>query len=630
MSSEPIIINLQSHKVPVFTEPKGEGGLVLFGDDAYKPYPDYCINLYHSSTKHNSIINAKVRYITGGGLSISTIGKTLFERAKFDKFIRFANNKGESWGDISKKICLDGEIHNGFCWEVIWDKAGKQPAEVYHLPFALIRAVVFKDKETKKKTYKYCYLPDWTGVTKYEQAQKKEGFREFEIFGTKKTGSEIVYYKEPRPVKSAENDSYPIPYYVGAIPYIECDMELANYNLNALKNKFMGGTLLNFNNGVPSDDEKAAVERKVKSKFTGTDNANSVIVQFNDNKEQATTIENLSQQDWYSLYEGLNKQVREEIFTTHSVTNPKHFGIAVAGELGGNNSGVDDFELFYESFVVIRQKMYERVLNGYFNAIGINPDVKFNKVKPKTQLFDNATLIQYIDRADLVKMAYKELGIEQTTAKQVTFSKEMSEEDKYLAEFERLGSEYNPDDVLDVVELEFTDNKPSKTDSQLRNIFLAKAFDFNFTDDEANVLSLLNSDEKITPEIIAEALDLDVDEVNKIIDKLQGFKIITGKIGENVDLSEAGKKALKKTGVKLQIEVKYRYAGVKDAKNRPFCARLLAMNKVYSRAEIDAMENENGDSAWVFRGGFYHNPKTDLTTPFCRHHWEAVIMKKEG
>lgn len=630
MSSEPILIKLQNHKVPVFSEPKGEGGLILFGEDAYKPYPDYCINLYQSSTKHNAIINAKVRYITGGGLSISTFGKTLLERAKYDKFIRFANNKGESWGDLSRQLCLDSEIHNGFCFEVIWDKAGKNPSEVYHLPFALIRQVVFKNKETKKKTYKYCYLPDWTGVTKYEQAQKKEGFREFEIFGTKKTGSEIVYYKEPRPVKSGESDSYPIPYYVGAIPYIECDMELANYNLNALKNKFMGGTLINFNNGAPDEKERAAVERKFKSKFTGTDNANSIIMQFNDNKEQATTIENLSQEDWYSLYEGLNKQVREEIFTTHGVTNPKHFGIAVAGELGGNNSGVDDFELFYEGYVVVRQKMLERVINAYFNAIGMNPDVKFNKVKPKTQLFDSATLLQYIDRSDLVKMAYNELGIEQPQSKQIQMSKELTTDEKYLTEFERLGSTYDENDVLGVVELELENDKPSKSDSQLRNIFLAKALDFNFTDDEANVLSLLNSDEKIMPETIAEALDLDIDEVNKIIDKLRGFKIITGKIGENVDLSEQGKRALKKSGVKLEIEVKYRYAGVRDSKNRPFCAKLLALNKVYSRAEIDAMENENGDSAWIYRGGFYHNPKNDLTTPFCRHHWEAVIMKKNA
>jgi DNA-binding MarR family transcriptional regulator len=260
----------------------------------------------------------------------------------------------------------------------------------------------------------------------------------------------------------------------------------------------------------------------------------------------------------------------------------------------------------------------------------MNPDVKFNKVKPKTQLFDSATLLQYIDRSDLVKMAYNELGIEQPQSRQIQMSKELTTDEKYLTEFERLGSTYDENDVLGVVELELENDKPSKSDSQLRNIFLAKALDFNFTDDEANVLSLLNSDEKIMPETIAEALDLDIDEVNKIIDKLRGFKIITGKIGENVDLSEQGKRALKKSGVKLEIEVKYRYAGVRDSKNRPFCAKLLALNKVYSRAEIDAMENENGDSAWIYRGGFYHNPKNDLTTPFCRHHWEAVIMKKNA
>ena len=61
---------------------------------------------------------------------------------------------------------------------------------------------------------------------------------------------------------------------------------------------------------------------------------------------------------------------------------------------------------------------------------------------------------------------------------------------------------------------------------------------------------------------------------------------------------------------------------------REFCRDIINMKKLWTRAEIDALKNEDGTSAWRFRGGFYHNPKTDETTPFCRHFWEAVTVKE--
>jgi len=39
------------------------------------------------------------------------------------------------------------------------------------------------------------------------------------------------------------------------------------------------------------------------------------------------------------------------------------------------------------------------------------------------------------------------------------------------------------------------------------------------------------------------------------------------------------------------------------------------------------MSNEFDMNAWDFRGGYYTNPNTKETTPWCRHIWKAQTIK---
>jgi hypothetical protein len=57
-------------------------------------------------------------------------------------------------------------------------------------------------------------------------------------------------------------------------------------------------------------------------------------------------------------------------------------------------------------------------------------------------------------------------------------------------------------------------------------------------------------------------------------------------------------------------EVRYRYAGPDDAVTRPFCHRLLAIDKAYSREQIDEMSNGMLPNVWLTCGGWS-----------CRHSW---------
>jgi hypothetical protein len=84
----------------------------------------------------------------------------------------------------------------------------------------------------------------------------------------------------------------------------------------------------------------------------------------------------------------------------------------------------------------------------------------------------------------------------------------------------------------------------------------------------------------------------------------------------------------------VTVKVRYRYAlrsDVPAAKSgsRPFCSGLMSTpNKLYSLEEIQSLNNgmKGVGDVFLYRGGFYNNPDTGETTPFCRHQWVAEVI----
>lgn len=62
--------------------------------------------------------------------------------------------------------------------------------------------------------------------------------------------------------------------------------------------------------------------------------------------------------------------------------------------------------------------------------------------------------------------------------------------------------------------------------------------------------------------------------------------------------------------------------------SRDFCIHLIEAGKLYTKAEINRMDNGFGLSVFQYAGGFYHNPDTGETTPYCRHTWKENIVIK--
>ena len=199
-------INFHDNKLPVFKENKAKG-FVTFGADNL--YPDFLVELFNKSPKHNAIVSAKASYIAGIGTDV--FGQNTTDIAKAEAKLKNINAY-ETYEELKAKIAYDAELFNGFCVEVIWNKAKTAPSEYYHIPFKDVR---------KSLDGHYLYSEDWTDA-------KAERVHYMPYNPITRESKQLYYCQFYRPGEG----TYPLPDYVGALKYIEVDTEISNYYLN--------------------------------------------------------------------------------------------------------------------------------------------------------------------------------------------------------------------------------------------------------------------------------------------------------------------------------------------------------------------------------------------------------------
>jgi hypothetical protein len=352
-------------------------------------YPYYLLDNYRRSSKHNAIVNGKVNYIMGGGWQAGD-DLTVEQQARFIKFFDGMSST-EDLNDITEKLVLDLELFNGFAVAVTWSKLGTI-AKMEHVPFEKIRV----DKEEKM-----FQVADWYNDDMMQLFPKVGDIEKIPAFDPEnRLGKQLFYYR----VYAAGVKHYPLPEYIGGNAWIEADVQVANFHNNNLRNNFWGGYLINFNNGIPTPEEQGDIERQIKRKFSGTDNAGRFVVTFNDDAAKAPTLEPLTPSDMDKQFEILNKAIQQEIFIAHRVTNPMLFGVKTEGQLGGRNELVEGYELFKATYVNDRVRKVERMINylGSFNGV---EGMELIPVEPITERLSEQALLQIMTQDELREKA---------------------------------------------------------------------------------------------------------------------------------------------------------------------------------------------------------------------------------
>jgi hypothetical protein len=374
------------HKVPVMLENKA-GKYITYG--AFNEYPYYLLDNYRRSSKHNAIVNGKVNYIVGGGWQPSD-KMTVEQQARYAKFFD-GLSEHDDLNDITEKLVLDLEIFNGFAVCVHWNKMGTI-AKMEHIPFEKIRV----DKEERMFQVAEWYNDDMVQLfPKIGDVEKIPAFDP-----DNRIGKQLFYYR----VYAAGVKSYPLPEYMGGLAWIEADVQVANFHNNNLRNNFWGGYLINFNNGIPTPEEQGDIERQIKRKFSGTDNAGRFVVTFNDDVSKAPTLEPLTPSDMDKQFEILNKAIQQEIFISHRVVNPMLFGVKTEGQLGGRQELVEAYELFKATYVNDRVRKVERMINylGSFNGV---EGMELIPVEPITERLSEQAMLTIMTPEELREKA---------------------------------------------------------------------------------------------------------------------------------------------------------------------------------------------------------------------------------
>jgi hypothetical protein len=588
---------LYEHKTPEFREKQG-GSYVYYGED--NAYPDYLVYLYNRSATHNAIVTGKTRFVLGRGWII----KDGVNDPKLMDFMRRVN-PSDDLNELSYKCILDRLIFGGYALRVIW--MGGKIVSIYHQPFQTIR--------TNVDVSEFYISSEWTeeqSTKAYYKSRTKfpDDVKIVEPFNPNSgTGEQILYITDYRP----QLKIYPLPEYLPCNAAIETDIEIDNFHLNNIKSGFAAGTMITLFNGKPPEDEAKDVEIALKRKFTGTDNAGNVVVNFAEINETPPQIDGLRSNDLDKQYEQLAKATLEKIFIGHSVTSPMLFGVKSEGQLGGRNEMDIAWQLMNINYVNPRRDQFESDINYLLKFAGYTNKVELQPLKKLKVEISDAILTANLDREELRDLIKDTLDIElkQTVAPEVQMSTQHVDFDSILInKFKAIG------ESSDLFE------------------FVGDAL----SDDEKILIDYLKGKKKIDP--IKAQKDLKID-VAKILKKLIENNVIAGTTNPNgsIDIEE-----INVPDQVVEVETKWRYDWVdpslKDnpeegiSKSRTFCRDLLLQKDLYTREQIDNLNNEmksyNVD-VWKYRGGWYTVPNTDglLHTPQCRHTWKQVLVRRK-
>jgi hypothetical protein len=656
MSNRMISVSMSKQYVKPVEQKDKQRGFIKWG--LKNDYPFFLIELLQGSAWHQGILKNKTFYIAGNGLEVHSGDATRFLANSFSDF---------DMNEIVQRLTFDFELFGGMAVKGTWNREGTAVAKWEYLPIDMCR--LSEDERTM-------YLSDnWSAM---RQTPEDTNFRTLTALDEKNpVGTFFLYYKEPAKQAKDELGIYPKPPYVGGITAIQTDVDISKFHMYEIQNGFKAGTLINLASGEP---ETAEEERKIKEQIKGrtqsVEDAGEIIITFSNGSQDAPTVLSLTGNDLDERYQMTEKSVQQNILVAHSVVAPSLFGIAPQGSFNAAESA-DLFEIFKLTYVNARQKQIEWLINYMAKLSAAMATLKLVDVSPLSSADAPASEVT----APVGDIPANETQVD--VAKSALNGAQIASLVEVVANIK--AGILTPDSALQIIMASF----PTIDEAQARKIvglpsqmLSACSHDHSFSIDELQVFSEYGSDAseyrviKSTPiewdtpseqifsnepmlfatvgELVVQLADLDkniltllkdgqdgpsisqatgktIGEVAQVIDKLVNLEIY--KTGEVTSL---GENVLENIEAPIsQYEVRYSYQVRIDVppvktESREFCTRLMSLNRLYTREEIESISQRVDRDVWRYRGGWYTNPDTGRSTPWCRHQWNQQLVIKRG
>jgi ribosomal protein S25 len=277
----------------------------------------------------------------------------------------------------------------------------------------------------------------------------------------------------------------------------------------------------------------------------------------------------------------------------------------------------DGYEIFKNTYINYKQRQIEAVINMIGSYRGVKEPMYLIAVEPIGIEFGEQTIAAVAPKEWILEKLGIDMSQYQTQPQQMS--------DEFI--FEEFGEAASNFQVFKKKARfdEYTDYELFATINQVK----------------ADILDLISKDKRITPEVIADTLKIDIDVVNRNIEDL----IKSGSLAQGTEngvliheLTAPLKDLTKIEPETKSFMIRYSYewkdivpAGERNTAAHPsreFCKRLMSLDKFYSRSDIEQISARLGYSVWDRKGGWWTMPSGEHS-PSCRHEWKSnIVMRK--
>jgi hypothetical protein len=611
MKDNLININLETSTSPEVKEIRGKDW-ISFGDangEWPNLYPQFIIDLYYSSSITAAIVNSTAEMIAGENLIISDEDdRDLEAKVKLQHFIDRANGN-ESLHEVIKKISFDFKLQGAFALNVVWSKDRSQIAEIYHVDVSKIRCA---RPDEFGKTKGYYISADWSNTR-----QNKPYYVPAFNANDRTCANQIMYSG----LYSPNMNSYYIPDSVSCNNWALCDGRISEYHLNAISSGFSSSFMINFSNGIPSQEERFQIEQSLTEKFTGQKNAGKFILTFSDDKTRTPEINALSPADLDKQYLALQELLVQNILSGHRVTSPMLMGIKSDTGLGSNVDELNASANFYLNTVVKPfQDHIIKELRKIFKVNQMDMPVNFVQLKPITLEFTSEDLKAVMTESEI----RDELGLEPLDV-------------EVREDFSKVGN-IDGKPVFDTIEEAEAHAKTIGCEGYHEHEYKGKVSymackDHSEATELSKFIAEFGEDMPEEWELVEEEkadgehTDFDFEEV---LNDVANEKIELASTGRAIPSRKSEQDGVSK---KTYDYFRVRYVYTKDnflsqeGETRDFCRQMTGQKKVYRKEDIINMSKKPVNPGWGPRGANTYSIWLYKGGGNCHHYWLRQIYK---
>lgn len=324
-------------------------------------FPNLLLDLYNQSPTHRACINFGVQSILGNGVDLDAM--------KVDG-TQVIPNYAETWNDLIKNVALDYMLYGSFAIQIIKNNDNKT-FSFWHMPLDKVR---WSEYDEDGQILSYWISQDWTALGQYPPF-KIDAFDMRDESVIERGKPYLYVYRQYSPAMTY----YTQPHYQAGIKSIQSEIEYVNYDLKTTVNNFVPSGMLVLND-VETDEEKQAIINNVTRLFQGSDNANSVMVTFRNNIEEAKPefVPFAANSGNINLYASANERTVSRILASHQIPNASLVGMPDIGQ-SGFASEADKLETAYQLYNKLtgnaNRMAVIKTINQMFKMQGVEVEV---------------------------------------------------------------------------------------------------------------------------------------------------------------------------------------------------------------------------------------------------------------